>query len=384
MTDTLIAQRVAIHVHTALDDGDKPIGEVIAEARAAGADVLMLTDHHQARGAELGYEGYHDDLLVIVGTEFSTRENDHLLCFGLHDKVNTRRQHTPDALHLLKQLGALVFIAHPQGRPVILYTALRYPFTLWQHPGYDGVEVWSYMHDWIEGMRPWKLAAMCTHPARYVTGPAPEVTTRWDTAATRRRVAGLGALDTHGRMLPLGLGKIFSWAREGVLPYGQNFRAFSHYVLTPPRTGETRADIDQVLLALKEARGWIVHDELHAGRDCRFVLETDTGGKPLGSELHFKSGQALRVELPTAAHIRLQSRGIVLAEDVGTTLRYAPTDPGEYRVEADLPPVETDLEAWRGTLQKAIGTDAPRPAGRPWLRTNHIYLREPRFGLRDS
>lgn len=355
MTDAESAwtpRRCAIHVHTILEgDGACGVEELLEAARAGGVDALVLTDHDRAHAAEAGFEGYHDGLLCMVGAEFTTRDRDHILAFGVHDRVNTLRHTGPDAVHLLNQLGASTFIAHPQGRPRYLFLDRRYTWRHWGLKDFDGIEVWSYMMDWIDGLGVFGLPARCREPAAYIQGPHPWVVAQWDAEATRRRVAALGGQDNHGWRLPLGLGRLLSWGREGVLPFEQVFRDFAHYALTPPPTGEARADLRDLNRALREGRGWIAHEALGDARAFRFDLEKEGERQPVGSEARFEAGDRLHVVLPEAATIRLHCRGEIVAEVAdGDRLTYEPTEPGEYRVEADR-------------------------EGRAWIRTNHIYLR---------
>ena len=52
-----------VHVHTAFSDGEGTIEEVIAAARDAGLDFLLITDHNDLRAKE--YEGWHGGTLVL-------------------------------------------------------------------------------------------------------------------------------------------------------------------------------------------------------------------------------------------------------------------------------------------------------------------------------
>jgi len=79
-------QRVSgvVHVHTTLSDGAATPDEVIAAARAAGLKFVVITDHNNLDAKK--WEGYHDGVLVIVGTEVSTTAG-HVLGLGIEDPV---------------------------------------------------------------------------------------------------------------------------------------------------------------------------------------------------------------------------------------------------------------------------------------------------------
>jgi len=59
-----------VHVHTTLSGGAATPDEVIAAAQAAGLKVVVITDHNNVDAKK--WEGYHDGVLVLVGTEIST------------------------------------------------------------------------------------------------------------------------------------------------------------------------------------------------------------------------------------------------------------------------------------------------------------------------
>lgn len=346
------ALRCAIHVHTQLDDGSEPMEEVIRIAREKQVDVLMTTGHNHLQSPLASrWQGFHDGLLVIVGTELETRDRDHLLSFGLHDRIATRLLHSDAALELLQKLGTHVLVAHPQGRPRHYMFGLKNAWKYWSHPGYFGVEIWSYMHDWIEQLSPMRLKAMCAEPERFISGPHAGALHAWDEVARSRRVCGVGALDTHGKKLPFHLGKAFPWAKEGILPYAQNFSAFSTYLQTDRLASDAREATDQVLRALRNAACWACHDAAGMGRGFLYSAKTPAGAHPVGTEMPFAGGVQLQVHSPLAGHLRILNRGEVVAETEGTQLQHTPTEPGEYRATVDLD-------------------------GRPWILSNHIYLRQ--------
>lgn len=349
--------RGAIHVHSDYSDGDADMEAIFAAALEADLDYLLITDHHQPHAARDGWHGRHGDhpLLIVVGTEFTTAERHDILAFGIHAPVATRRRPTLAALQLLHDLGAVTFVAHPQGRDFVYARVQRYAWTEWDATTYAGLEVWNYMHDWIRHLAPWRLPAMCREPEAYIHGPDPAVLTRWDEQAELRRVAGLAGLDVHGRKLPFGLHALFQWAREGILPYRHTFRALTHHALVPKTWGrESGQDARDLVDALGAARGWMCHEGLAPAAGFSFSLLVGETAYPPGTEVRYQHGCRLRAESPRPATLRLLCRGQAVDEVTGTELDMAVEQPGEYRLEAHL-------------------------EGRPWILTNHIYLRAEDF-----
>lgn len=357
--DDLRPVRGAIHIHTDYHDGDAPMAEIAGVAEAARLDYLIVTDHHQAYAFSDGWSGRKKTagMLIVVGTEHRTREHHDILGLGLVTTVATRNLASKEALGLLSRLGATTFIAHPQGNKTFPLRRLH-PWVHWENKHFDGVEVWCYMHDWIRSFSLRNLAQMCRQPTTYIQGPEGDILVAWDDLARKRRVAGLGALDVHGRKLPLGLSRLIPWAKEGILPYASCFRAFVHYALVPAEWGAHDAQDQAALLrSLKCGFGWICHEALEPGGEFLFMLEESGVFYPMGTERFFCSGQQLHVSSPVKARIRLWSRGTIVQDTTGHALEYEPESAGEYRVEVLL-------------------------KDRPWIYSNHIYLREPgRFDL---
>lgn len=76
-----------LHVHTNFSDGLYPPAEVVRRARAAGLDLIAITDHDTAAGVDAAVAAGHDcGLRVVPGIEFSAergRVEYHILGYGL-------------------------------------------------------------------------------------------------------------------------------------------------------------------------------------------------------------------------------------------------------------------------------------------------------------
>ncbi len=340
--------RCLIHVHTAYDGGGLPVQDVIALA-ARHADALLLNDHRRAYAAEDGWDGWHGQLFVLTGTELATR-HDHLLVYGARERIDTRRMKTSDAIRLLKQAGATVFVAHPQGLHRFVPLGRRRSFTEWESVDYDGVEIWNYMHDWIEDISLCRLPDMCRCPQKHISGPLPSILRQWDAAAGTRRVAAIGGLDNHGRCLPCGADHIFRWAKGGILPYEQTFRDFATYVLVGNTERGEGLIGDSIIDALRCGRSWMSHEALANARPFTCYAQAQGKQTPLGGELTYGSGVVMHVQTPVAGRIRLLCQGRCVADHTGTILEHTLQEPGAYRVEVSL-------------------------ADRLWIVTNHIYVK---------
>ena len=131
-----------VHVHTSYSDGGGGIGDVAAAASDAGLDFVIVTDHNTFAAKEL--EGYVDGVLVIVGTEVSTKTG-HVLGVGLPAPTFRFSGDARDALEDIHDLGGTAFVAHPTSpRP-------DFRWADWDLPGPWGIEL-------VNGDTQWRTA----------------------------------------------------------------------------------------------------------------------------------------------------------------------------------------------------------------------------------
>jgi hypothetical protein len=63
--------RIDLHTHSTASDGTDSPAELVTAARAAGIDVLAITDHDTTAGWDEALAARPDDLTLVLGTEFS-------------------------------------------------------------------------------------------------------------------------------------------------------------------------------------------------------------------------------------------------------------------------------------------------------------------------
>ncbi|HUX15651.1 MAG TPA: PHP domain-containing protein, partial [Phycisphaerae bacterium] len=63
----------AFHVHSCYSDGSGTYQEIASAAARAGLDFVVMSDHDTLRPRADGWQGWHDGVLVIVGTEISCK-----------------------------------------------------------------------------------------------------------------------------------------------------------------------------------------------------------------------------------------------------------------------------------------------------------------------
>jgi len=231
--------RGAWHVHTTRSDGRGDLAEVVAAARAAGLQFVVVADHNVLTPQDAGW---HDGVLVIPGTEISAPYG-HVVGLGLPRELS-REERQKDALGAVSSLGGQAVLAHPfhPGRP----------FTRWTRDDWAGLEVVSNDSFWglVQRDHAWwragaSLLVLPWDPGRamlaFYQDPVRELA-RFDAASARRDVAFVCASDAHG------------WPT-----YGAAFEAFSMHVPVTP-TGEGAADASAVARALLDGSAWCVLD----------------------------------------------------------------------------------------------------------------------------
>ncbi len=114
--------RIDLHCHSTASDGTEPPAEVMRRARAAGLDVVALTDHDTTAGHAEARAALPDGLALVGGAEISCQvagTSLHLLCYRFDathpplreelDRVRTDRVRRARAIVAkLTELGAPV------------------------------------------------------------------------------------------------------------------------------------------------------------------------------------------------------------------------------------------------------------------------------------
>src|SRR5262249_57156014 len=129
----------AIHVHTIYSDGRGTVGEVVAAARAAGVGLVLVSDHETVQPLADGWEGCHQGVLVLVGTELRT-DAGHLLALGLPASFQPPGRALQPALAAIRRAGGLAFAVFP-GHPFLGWDAGRLGGNPALPSGLTGLEV---------------------------------------------------------------------------------------------------------------------------------------------------------------------------------------------------------------------------------------------------
>jgi hypothetical protein len=338
-----------VHVHTTLSDGGGTPEEVARAARQAGLGFVAITDHNNLDAK--AFEGYHDGVLVLVGTEVSTAASGHVLGLGLREDPPFRFSGDPrDALDDIHLLGGAAFAAHP------LSARADFRWTAWGLPGPWGLELINGDSQWRAAGwgRLLRTAALYPLNPRYallgsLTAPDPTLD-HWDRLLATRPVAGVTGADAHNRIALLQERGVRFPSYESVFGLAVN-----HVLLERPLTGDAAADGRAVVDALARGRSYVGLDALAPADGFFFTATSAASRGTMGDtvapdpELRLRAGG----RLPKGARLRLLRDGRAAAE-AEASLDTSAAYPGVYRVEVRLP-----------------GWDLP------WVLSNPIYVFAP-------
>lgn len=332
-----------IHLHSTYSDGSGTVPDLIEAAEQAGLDFLILTDHGGIRTRRLGLEGWYGKTLLVIGEEVG-RKKGHLIAVNVHKAVHSSSTEMVDYIRHANAQDGLSFIVHPDGKPKPSFGIGDARWKVRGHLGFTGMEIWSYMYDWIDSVRWWNFPFKLMRPNSALRGPHPGTLKTWDMLlGNHQKVVGYGGVDAHAKIIFPGL---------RVFPYQKMFRTIrNHVILDQSFTGNSFDDIKILLDAIRRGRLFFSMDEPDQAFGFRFSARYEENTYSMGDTLKISQGSVLfSVICPGEAEFRLLRNGTCCHSDTGTAMKYETNLPGVYRVEL---------------LNRQ---------GRPWIYANPIFM----------
>ncbi|HET6548968.1 MAG TPA: CehA/McbA family metallohydrolase [Solirubrobacter sp.] len=338
-------------MHSTYSDGTATVPELLAAARAARADALLLTDHDTLGAKRDGWEGRHDGVLLIVGHEISTRGG-HLLAFGTAAEIPHHDRTEDELCADVAAAGGFGIAAHPfsRGWRVSRTIGRPHPWGALGAPGCVGLELWSLATDEAETWTSPRQAWRALRDPRVIDGPPERHLRLYDALCARRRMVAVGGLDAHQQGVRI-RGRVRS-----IMPHARWFGLLRTQVLLdrPPDDGAA------VLAAVRAGRCYLARIDLAPTTGFAFTGRAQDGrALRMGEEGRFAAAAGdeapaaawrLEARVPRPARLRLLCDGRVVATGAGRTLGHDARVPGAYRVEALL-------------------------GARRWIVSNPVYLR---------
>src|SRR3954452_15476186 len=142
------------HIHSTYSDGTATVSELLDAARRTGVDALLLTDHDTLAARDDGWEGTHDGVFLLVGSEVSSGQG-HYLAFGIDEDVEHAGCTARAVAAAVRSAGGVGIAAHPfsLGSKMLVPALARrfvpphYWAALDEPDGFDGIELWSLATD---------------------------------------------------------------------------------------------------------------------------------------------------------------------------------------------------------------------------------------------
>jgi len=316
------------HIHTTDSDGSKSVPEIIKIGQKIGLDFLFFSDHMTLRSLDLGLEGWHGNTFVLIGYEIHDQTNEnHYLAFNINEVLSGELS-TQEYVKEVKRRGGLGIIAHPDETRVLPQFP-PYPWTAWDAEGYDGIEIWNQMSEWMEGINRLNQLKMFVSPRRYLTSPTPRILKIWDELNRQRKVFGISGLDVHAYPYRLGPFKLI------IFPYEVQFKSLrTHVLLDKPLSSDSRIAKRQILDALRNCQLFISNYRWGDAKGFSFHAKSKDQTAKIGDSISSSSNVTFIVKAPQECRIRLLRDGTIIGESMGKNLEYCPKEPGIYRVEA--------------------------------------------------
>jgi hypothetical protein len=342
----------AIHLHTTFSDGSVGFPALIAAAKEVGLDFIVVTDHLSLKGKEKGFEGFSDELFVSIGYEHNDINNlNHYLVLGTENviRVHDKPQKYIDEIRKNNGIG---FIAHPVEKRHYFKDYPAYPWNDWNVQGFDGIELWNQMSDWLEKLKSWLNFIRLFYPRRFLVSAEAEILRRWDEFNRAVFISGIGGVDAHTMKIKYGLFHLTIFPIKVEL---QGIR--THLFLTEPLPkGDVVKAKSQFLDALKNGRGFITNFRRGDAKGTRIFIEYGNGVISLPGFVGAQGTKGalpafLHVQLVDNAEIRIIKNGETVHKTSGRRIEFKIVEKGLYRIE-----VYKRANAWIYSNPFPIGT----------------------------
>jgi hypothetical protein len=323
--------RGAIHLHTTYSDGGVAMPELIQIAGRVGLDYIIVTDHMTLAAKEQGFEGFHGETLVVVGYEHNDLdERNHYLALGV-DRVHEGQRDPQDYVDGIREAGGIGFLAHPAESRHYFKRFPPYPWTAWHVTGYDGIELWNQMSEWVESLKRLRSYVLLFYPRRFLKRARPALLRRWDALNRTRFVSALGGVDAHAFRVKIGP------LRLCVFPTKVELKGVRTHLYVDEgwcSNGTAHARL-ALLEALRDGRGFCSHYRRGDAFGTRIVARDSEGKLILPGKTSRPPTLPARIEVsvPLPAQARLVRNGAVVARSEGHDMSFGIEQEGLYRVE---------------------------------------------------
>lgn len=321
----------AIHLHTQYSDGSVDYPELKETASKVGLDYIVVTDHMTLRAKNEGLEGVFDNLITVIGYEHNDQnEKNHYLAVGCRE-VASEHQDVQLYINQIKESGGVGFLAHPDEKRNYFRRYPSYPWTEWEVSGFDGIELWNQMSEWVESLRSWISFFRIFYPRRFLKGVPDSLMKKWDRLNLTRFVSGIGGVDAHTYNL-----KIFGFTLK-IFPLKVELKGIRTYLYLQKDPFELSDEeaMEQVKTALAKGHGFIGYYRRGDARGTLITLIDNNNREFFSGEINeeVELPAKISVKIPSFATISLIRNGDTISTIKSTNALFEIDKKGVYRIE---------------------------------------------------
>ncbi|GAB6180690.1 CehA/McbA family metallohydrolase [Desulfotomaculum defluvii] len=334
-----------IHVHSNYSDGSADFNGIAKAARKSGAKFILINDHDTLEGLYQQGEQYLHDVLILVGAEVSPPRN-HFLCYDINS-VPCKKQMPAQYVKEVYEQGGFGFLAHPDQKENPIFQG-RMNWDNWDLDMPFGLEIWNFFSQWMSSFKNIQgLLISFLFPKATLRAPQPETLRKWDLLGKQRPVPVIAGVDAHG-------GRQFNWVPNILSSYKYQFNTLRTHILSEePLQGIINKDRKIILSAIKKGRCYLVNHCVGNVKGFLFYLQHLNDKWFMGEEVRYRPEMTLNIILSEKAHVKLIKDGRVFWQGRTKAVHMPNPETGVYRVEV-----------YKGSIWR-----------RPWIFSNHIYIR---------
>ncbi len=332
-----------IHLHTVYSkDSELTPLDLIKYAKKFNIDFLIITDHNSIEAKK--FEGFYDNILLIVGEELSPPNGEHLLAIGVENFIKYT-DNPQENIDIIINEGGLSFIEHPffDGNKFIKKET-KIKWNNWNVKNFTGISIFNYTCDGGERMRPLTYFLFYFFPGLDKDIPNYKTLKKWDELIQTRRVVGIGTLDAHFLYF-----KLFNRIKIETFPFIYYFNSIRTNIITY----EKNLSKELIFNALKNGNVYVNHEYLGDGRGFVFGIKKKDKFYLMGEKVLYENNENLLVKTPKNCLIRIIKNGEKYFETFGNEVYLKSVPEGIFRVETEV---------------------YHRFNYKPWIYSNPVYL----------
>ena len=334
----------AVHIHTTESDGTKKIEDVIAIGQDAKLDFMMFADHMTLSNRDNGHEGLYNKMLVVIGYEHNDEADEHHYLLFESPQVYPNEMTASEYVKAGAEDNAFGILAHPDEIRSHMSEYPPYPWRDWNAKGFNGIELWNQMSEWMEKLTKYNKLPMSLSPRKSMVGPTDRVLKVWDDYNIQSKMVGIAGVDAHEFQVKIGPMNL------KIFPYKVHFRCLRTHIILPEKMSDDFETAKRQLYdALYECRVYISNIRWGNADSFEFYARNNSEKVISGGTLTNSDNSQLVAKLPSHATLKLVHNGKYILEAHTDYFEYNDLQAGVYRVEA-----------WKGK--------------RGWIFSNHIRV----------